>query len=110
MADVNTDQRLPFTVTPKLPDGTPGSVQDGSIVYSSSDETIFKVVDVASDQLSGKIDPLKAGEADLMIDADADPGPDSVPVHGIKHVTVVTGPSGLVASFDVAFGAPESKA
>jgi hypothetical protein len=110
MADVNTDQTLPFTLTPLKPDGTPGAVDTASVVYASSDETVLTVGNLSADKMSGDVGTVAAGVARITVTADADLGDGVKPITGVSEdVNVTTGPLSMASTFSFTFGPPVDK-
>ncbi len=110
MADVNTDFMLPFTMTPERPDGTPVPIDDASIVYASSDETVLQVRDLSTDSHTGNVFPVAAGTARISVTFDADTSGGVVTITGVSEdVNVTLGPSSLADHFTFTFGAPVPK-
>lgn len=109
MADVNTDQNLPFTLAITNAHGQPASV-DGVPVYASSDETVLVVVP-AADGMSGVVNTVANGTARVTVTADADTGAGTTTITGVSEdVHVTAGPSFAASSFAFTFGAPVDKA
>jgi hypothetical protein len=109
MADLNTDQNLPFTLAITNAHGQPAPV-DGVPVYASSDETVL-TVDHAVDGMSGVVNSVAPGTARITVTADADTGAGTVTITGVSEdVHVTAGPSFAASSFKFTFGAPVDKA
>lgn len=108
MANVNTDQNLPFTLGITNAHGQPATV-DGAPVYASSDETVLQV-QAAADGMSGVVATVAPGTARVTVTADADVGTGTKTITGVSEDVVVTqGPSFAASSFSFAFGAPVDK-
>jgi hypothetical protein len=110
MADVNTDQMLPFTLAPLKDDGTPADIDNTSVVYASSDETVMRVQDLTADNLAGNVFPVAAGAARVSVTFDADVGAGVSTITGVSEdVNVTLGPSAQATHFTFTFGAPVPK-
>jgi hypothetical protein len=110
MATVFTDQTLPFTLVITKADGTPAVVDDTSIVYASSDETVLRVVGLAADNLSGSVDSVASGTARVSVTADADTGAGVVTITGVSEDVIVSvDPAALASAFSFTFGPPVPK-
>jgi hypothetical protein len=110
MADVNTDQMLPFTLAPLKDDGTPADIDNASVVYASSDETVMRVQDLTADNLSGNAFPVSAGTARVSVTFDADTGAGVNTITGVSEdVHVTLGPSAQATHFTFTFSAPVPK-
>lgn len=110
MADVNTDQNLPFTLAITNAHGDPAPV-DGVPVYASSDETVVKVT-AAADGMSGTVDTVAASPtpARITVTADVDMGAGVTTITGVSEdIHVTQGPSFLASTFAFTFGAPVDK-
>lgn len=110
MADVNTDQTLPFTLSPLKPDGTPGTVDPVSVVYASSDATVLTVENLSTDKLSGDVLTVAIGVARITVTADADLGAGVKTITGVSEdVNVTLGPLSMASTFTFTFGPPVAK-
>jgi hypothetical protein len=112
MATMTDTQMLPFTLQPMKADGTPASVQAGSVVYASSDETVMTVTGLSADQLSGNVSAVaEGGPARITVQADADLGAGVVTITGVSEdVTVTADPANLASTFTFTFGPAVPKA
>lgn len=111
MADVFTRQMLPFTMAPQKADGSDVDVDNDSIVYASSDETVLRVQDLSADNHSGNVFPVAGGDARVSVTFDADMGAGVVTITGVSpivHVTVDPAES-QASTFTFTFGAPIDK-
>lgn len=84
---------LLVTVTPVDVNGNATSVADGSVVFSSSDETVFTVAPVAGNQLQAILTPVADGAASLNVTGNADAtGATQVPISSSDAISVTTAP------------------
>lgn len=115
MATMNTSQRLPFVLDPKLADGVTSAPVDGLPVYASSDETIARVVVDPADP-TGKTGWFEsvAASANLVrmsITADADLGAGVVTLTGVSEdVTVSQDPATQASVLTFSFAPAVPKA
>lgn len=123
MATLTTRQHVTFTIEPMRanPDGSqsPATVQPGSIVVASSDETVVMVAPDAANELAGDVTAVAASQvgADgnpiatrFTVTADADMGNGVQTITGVSEdIFVTSDPRDNASSFVITFGAPEDK-
>lgn len=108
MANVFSDQNLPFTLAITKADGTPATV-DGVPVYATSDATVIGVTP-AADGMSGVVNTVANGTARMTVTADADLGAGVQTITGVSEdIVVSTDPANLATTFKFTFGAPTPK-
>lgn len=112
MADVSTDQNLPFTLqimdsqTPPQP-----APVDGVPVWASSDETVI-TVQAAADGMSGMVVTVAPSPTPqrVTVTADADMGAGVQTLTGVSEdINVTAGSTFEASSFIITFGAPVDK-
>jgi len=119
MATLTTDQFYPsivLTIVDKR--GRPAKVQEGSIVWASSDPTVITVTPSA-DGMSAQADTVAPSQVDasgnphpsrFTVTADADLGDGVVEITGVSEdITVTAGLPGNAAAVTLALGAPADK-
>lgn len=91
MLILTDSQQVPLTVGFTDKANNPAQVQDGSIVWSSSDETVL-TVSAAADGLSATaVATGKLGTAQVNVTADADLGAGTTSISNVLDVTVQAG-------------------
>jgi hypothetical protein len=120
MANLTTRQHVTFTLNPLRDDGTPGQVQAGSVVVSSSDETVIMVALDPANELSGDVMAVAESAMDpdgnpapsrFVVRADADMGQGTVTITGTSEDIFVTmDPRDTATSFTITMGVPQDKA
>lgn len=89
------DTQTPFTVEfgkPVDAKGNETSVQDGSVAWNSSDETVATVSADADNPLKATVTPTgKTGTATIEISVDADLGEGVTTITGSADITVIAG-------------------
>src|SRR5262245_49612451 len=112
MAEFTTEQMLPFTFVVRDGRGRPCAI-DGEPTVASSDETVAIVDPLTSTDnttWSGTVKSVLAGEARIVVTADADITPDGVQdVMGSLDVTVTLDPRTTARVSDMQAGAPTDK-
>lgn len=98
-----SNQNVPGSIAPATKTGTAEPVQDGSVVYSSSNEAAFTVEADATDQLKFTVKGVGQGTGQLNISADADLGDGVVTISTSVDITV-TEPQ--ATQIGVTFGDP----
>ena len=110
MAQVDTDNNLPFTLAILDAQGRPAAV-DGVPAYASSDETVI-TLQTAADGMSGTVVTVapSANPVRFTVTADADLGSGVSTITGVSEdITVTQGASFAASSFQITFGAPVPK-
>lgn len=110
MADINTDQRFDnVALSITNAQGQPAQVEQNSIVWASSDETVVKVA-AAADGMSAVIDTVAPGTARVTVTADADVGAGTTTLTGVtEDINVTLGPSSQASLMTLTLGAPVNK-
>src|SRR6266853_3944648 len=91
MATLTTRQHVTFVIEPEKADGTPATVETGSVVVASSDETVIKVALDAGNELAGDVMAVAAGgPARFTVTADADMGAGVMTITGTSEDIMVT--------------------
>lgn len=110
MATLNTAEKFVGSVEFFLADGvTPATVQPGSIVWASSDETVIRV-EAGPDGLAFEAPAVAPGIARLTVTADADLGDGVVTITGVSDdIEVTLAPAPLASVIRINLGAPVPK-
>lgn len=118
MATLTTRQHVAFKIEPQKannPDGSPGgpaTVEPGSVVVASSDETVITVTLDPANELAGDVMAVAAGgsAARFSVSADADMGAGVVTITGTSEdIDVTADPRDAATSFVITLGAPVDK-
>lgn len=109
--DLTTRQHVTFVIEPEKADGSPASVEPGSVVVASSDETVITVSSDTGNELSGDVMAVaEGGPARFTVTADADMGNGVVTITGISEdINVTVDPRDQAAMFKITLGAPADK-
>jgi hypothetical protein len=113
MADITTDEYYPgvtlnFTTT----GGQPATVQPGSIVWASSDETVVVVQNVAADGMTADVMTVapSTSPARVSVTCDADLGSGVNTITGVSEdINVTLGASSQASVITFTFPAPAPK-
>lgn len=103
---LTTTQFVKATLQPQDAKGRPARVEEGSVQWSSSDESVFTVEPDPNDPLSAIITSVGEGTGQLDYSADADLDNDIQTISGFAAVEVI--PPQAVG-FGIVFGTPEEK-
>lgn len=110
---MNTSERISVTLEFFLRDGTtPATVQDGSIVWASSDETVVRAVPDAADAKTGFLESVAESTtpARVTFTADADMGAGVVTITGVtEDIDVTQDPATIANTIRITLGAPVPK-
>lgn len=87
--------------------GNPAEVQEGSVNFSSSDESIFTVEQNPENEKQVKVVAHAPGVAQLNYSADADLGEGVVTIEGFTGVEVL--PAQAVGFSGLSFGEPQEQ-
>lgn len=113
MPPMMNTQHIPFTLEPRLTNGTPAQIQPGSVVWATSDATIITVS--TTDGLTGFIEAVapNTNSATVSVTADADLGAGVVTITGVSDpadpFTVTQDPATLASTLVMTFAAPVPK-
>jgi predicted NUDIX family NTP pyrophosphohydrolase len=114
MATMNTSEMIPVTLEFFLADGvTQASVQQDSIVWASSDETVVTATPDATNAATGFIRSVAVSVAPARVTftADADMGAGVVTITAVtEDIDVTQDPATLANTIRVTLGAPVPKA
>lgn len=102
---LTTAQFVEGFLTPVDSEGQAALVEPGSVMFLSSDETIFSVEKNPDNELAFKITANAAGVAQLDFSADADLGDGVKTISGFAAIEVI--PSEAVG-FGIVFGEPQN--
>ena|SRR5216684_108654 len=119
MATLTTRQHATGTIAPVKADGTPGTIQAGSVVVASSDATVITVTTDPANELSVDVSAVAASALDpagnplpsrFTVSADADMGAGVVTITGTSEdIFVTVDPRDLATSFTITLGSPVDK-
>lgn len=113
MATMNTSQKISVTLEFFLTDGvTPASVQQDSIVWASSDQTVVTVAPDAANAATGFIESVAVSTAPARVTftADADLGAGVVTITAVtEDIDVTQDPATLANTIRITLGAPVPK-
>jgi hypothetical protein len=110
MAEFNTSQEAPVTLSITNVAGNPAQVQ-GVPVFASSDETVV-TVSASADGMSAVVSSVApGGPARISVSADADLGQGVRTITGVSEdITVVEDPANQASVMTLTLGAPQPKA
>jgi hypothetical protein len=110
MADLTTRQQVHATLAITKADGSPGTVEPGSVKWASSDETVV-LATASADGLEADISAVApGGPARFTVTADADLGAGTLNLIGVSEdITVVTDPRDMASIIMITLGAPADK-
>jgi len=110
MASLDTSQQFAGSVEFFLADGTtPATVEPGSIVWASSDETVITVA-AGPDGLTFVAPAVAPGTARLTVQADADLGSGVTQITGVSDdIEVTLAPAPQASVIRINLGAPVPK-
>lgn len=94
------------TLQPVDSKGRPAKVEAGSVVFTSSDESVFVVTQDPTNELGLTITAVGEGTAQLDYSADADLGEGVVTISGFTAIEVLPA---LAVGFGISFSAPQEQ-
>jgi hypothetical protein len=110
MATLTTRQMVHATLVITKTDGTPGTVEPGSVVWASSDETVVLATPSADGLEADIMSVAPGGPARFTVTADADLGGGTQNIIGVSEdIDVTTDPRDQAAVITVTIGAPVDK-
>lgn len=110
MATLTTRQMVHATLAITKADGTPGTVEAGSVTWASSDETVVLAVPSA-DGMEADIEAVApGGPARFTVTADADLGSGVTNIIGVSEdIDVTIDPRDQASVINITLGAPADK-
>lgn len=109
MGALNTSQRYNAVLAITNNQGNPAPVQEGSIVWASSNDTVLTVTPSA-DGMSCVIDSVAPGTARVTVQADADLGEGVSNITGVSEdIEVTQDPNTVASTFSITLGDPQPK-
>lgn len=103
---LTTTQFVEGTLQPVDAKGNPAPVEAGSVLFTSSDESIFTVEKGEENELQLTITAVGIGTAQLNYSADADLGEGVTTISGFTAIEVVAAEA---VGFGISFGEPQEQ-
>lgn len=103
---ITTTQQVTGTLQPVDSKGNPASVEAGTVLFSSSDENVFRVEVDPANESTVQVVAVGPGTAQLNYSADADLGEGVKTIEGFTAVEIL--PAQAVG-FGLTFGTPEEQ-
>ena len=108
MARINNLQTISVELKPLNRKGGTAAVEAGSVVWSSSDESVATVTPDPENELKATVTAIDLGSAQIFVSADADPDEDEVrTIEGSGVIEVVAAEA---ETFEITFGEPQDQA
>ena len=103
---LTTTQLVEGTLQPVDAKGNPAPVEAGSILFSSSDESVFTIERDAENESKMTVIAVGIGVAQLNYSADADLGEGVTTISGFTAVEVIAAEA---VGFGISFGEPQEQ-